>query len=98
MIEKLNLYDVGLLDERFFNIFSDFDFVWRLKKKGLKVIATPEVTIDHFGEASLTRFMDRKAEYDRGRKFFEEKWKNEPRYDEFRKLYEKEALVSLEPH
>jgi len=43
---------IGLLDERYFMYFEDFDYCRRLKKAGLKLYYLPGVTITHFHGAS----------------------------------------------
>lgn len=79
MIKKDIQEKVGLLDDRFFNVFADFDFIWRMKGQlKLRVISTPEVSVQHYGEATLKRFKDRTVEYNKGQWELLNKWKNHP--------------------
>ena len=78
MIKKETIAKFGLLDERFFNVFADFDFCWRMGKLGKKVLSTPFITVTHYGEASLSKFRSRQDEWAKGRNLLMEKWKNDP--------------------
>lgn len=84
MIKRETLGKIGFLDERFFNVFGDYDFLWRMKKQlGLKVISTPKVSVEHYSEASLTKFTDRKGEYMYGQWTLLNKWKDDPNFRTF---------------
>ena len=41
------LTEIGALDERFFMYYEDVDFCLRLKKRGLRVVFSPEVQVIH---------------------------------------------------
>ena len=78
MIKRETITKIGLLDERFFNVFADFDFCWRMGKIGKKILSTPFITVTHYGEASLSKFKRREQEWGRGRKLLVDKWKTDP--------------------
>jgi GT2 family glycosyltransferase len=80
MIKRITVEKLGLLDEEcFFNVFADYDYLWRMKSKlNLRVITTPEVTVQHYGEASLQKFPHRQHEYNKGQWELLNKWKDHP--------------------
>lgn len=81
MIKRETLGKIGFLDEIFFNVFGDYDFLWRMRSKlGLRVISTPKVSVEHYSEASLTKFPDRKGEYMHGQWILLDKWKDDPNF------------------
>lgn len=83
MIKRETLDKVGLLDERFFNTYSDIDLCWRLKKIGKSILTSPKVVVHHHGEASLSRDINRKNEHDDANFLFNVKWENDDRFNEF---------------
>lgn len=84
MIKRETLDKLGYLDEIFFNVFADYDFLWRMRKEtGLRVIATPKVTVYHHGEVSLSRFDKRFSEYNHGQWIILNKWKDDPCFYKF---------------
>jgi GT2 family glycosyltransferase len=81
MIKKELVDQIGLLDEDFFNVFADFDYIWRMNKlTGKKVMTTPVVTVQHYGEGTLSKFKSRLAEYNRGQWLLMAKWKDDPHF------------------
>ncbi len=67
---------IGLYDERFKNIFSDTDYVFRMKEHNLFPLATSHTVADHFKSATISKAYDGKKEYAKTRKIFVEKWKH----------------------
>lgn len=64
MMKRETLLQIGLLDERFFNTFADYDFAWRMKKKLNKsIVITPKVTVDHYGGATTEKFKQQQEEF-----------------------------------
>jgi len=92
MIKFETIAKVGLLDEKFKNVFADFDFCWRLRKHDLNVISTPHITVVHYGEATIAKDPNREKEWHESSRMLIEKWKNE---DFAKKLLEEAGL--LEP-
>jgi GT2 family glycosyltransferase len=93
MVKKETLDKVGLLDEQFFNTFGDLDLCWRLKEMGLLTILSPKVSIEHIGEASLSKFNNREKEYNESCGKFHSKWSNNERHDEFVSEMRKEQIT-----
>lgn len=81
MTSKEIINKVGLLDERFINRFSDFDYVHRLNNAGLECYGTNKAKIIHKGSASLDKMSDgdNDSEYIQSRNRFLIKWRNDPR-------------------
>jgi len=81
MIKRSLQKRLGLLDEQFFNVFADFDYLWRMwDKTGKKVYATPKTTAQHFGEGTLTKFPQREHEHNQGQWLLLNKWKDFPHF------------------
>lgn len=84
MIKRDLQEKLGYMDEDFFNVFADYDYLWRMKNlTGKIVVSTPKVTVQHYGEASLGKFKDREREYNRGQWVLLNKWKNDPNIQEY---------------
>jgi GT2 family glycosyltransferase len=52
LIPRTALAGVGLLDERFPIFFNEVDWCYRARRKGWKILFTPEVEIVHYGGGS----------------------------------------------
>jgi GT2 family glycosyltransferase len=52
MLRRETIYEVGLLDERFFMYGEETDWCYRFKKAGWKILFTPAAQIIHLGGAS----------------------------------------------
>ena len=52
LLPQKTIKKIGLLDERYFMYFEDFDYCLRMKKEGLKLYYLPEVSIIHLHGAS----------------------------------------------
>ena len=76
MIRKTLWHRLGEFDETFFNVFADYDLLWRLWEIGRAVFATPKVTVRHYGEGTLSKFQHRKHEFNRGQWLLLNKWRN----------------------
>ncbi|MFH1561019.1 MAG: glycosyltransferase family 2 protein [Patescibacteria group bacterium] len=55
LIPRKVIEEIGVLDERFFMYFEDFDYCRRIKKAGLKVYYLPKVKILHRHGASAQK-------------------------------------------
>ena len=95
MIKKSTIEKIGLLDERFFNTFSDFDLVFRMKKLGLWVISTPFITVTHYGEASLIKDIGRHEEHRKSMRLLIDKWGEDKDFKEFLREINRESTQSL---
>ena len=78
------LESVGGFDENFFMYFEDNDLCYRLRQAGWKIFYNPQVTITHFGGASLAQNKTRTQYYDASLRYF------------YRKHYSFFARVALE--
>jgi GT2 family glycosyltransferase len=61
LIPRKTLDDVGLLDERFTIFFNEVDWCYRARKKGWKIVFTPEVEVVHYGGSSTKQVSARMA-------------------------------------
>lgn len=85
MMRRSDFLRVGLWDERFFNLFGDFDYKYRLHRAGLLVFSTPYVVVEHYGSASISKFSGNKADHAKGKQLFLDKWKDDPEFEAFLK-------------
>lgn len=84
MIKRSLQRRLGFLDEDFFNVFADYDYLFRMWKQTKKrVYSTPETTVQHYGEGTLGKFPQRKHEYKRGQWLLLNKWKDDPNFFEY---------------
>ncbi|MDP2860695.1 MAG: glycosyltransferase family 2 protein, partial [bacterium] len=63
LIPKTVFEKVGLLDERYFMYFEDFDFCRRVKSAGLKIYYLPESRIFHHHGASGKKLGGKTSEF-----------------------------------
>jgi GT2 family glycosyltransferase len=52
LILREAIQEVGLLDERFPIFFNEVDWCFRAKRKGWRILFTPEVEVVHYGGGS----------------------------------------------
>jgi GT2 family glycosyltransferase len=91
MTRKNTFWVFGMLDEQFFNTFSDLDLVLRLKNKNLSVVASPNITIEHNKQSSLSKFVGHGEERARSMELFYGKWEGRPCFKEFVEAFENEG-------
>lgn len=77
MIQRETVAEIGFLDEQFFNVFADYDYLFRLWKLNKYVYSNPNITVKHYGEASLSKFKDRTEEYNNGMWLLLDKWQDD---------------------
>ncbi len=65
LITPQTLEQVGLLDERYFMFFEDFDYCKRIKDNGLKIYYLPESEVVHHHGASGTKIADESNQWRR---------------------------------
>ncbi|MEK7526383.1 MAG: glycosyltransferase family 2 protein [Patescibacteria group bacterium] len=65
LITPQTLKKVGLLDERYFMFFEDFDYCRRIKQAGLKVFYLPESEVIHHHGASGKKITDQANQWRR---------------------------------
>ncbi len=61
LIRRKTLEDVGLMDERFPIFFNDVDWCYRAKRRGWKVLYSPDVAVTHYGGGSTRQVRGRMA-------------------------------------
>ncbi len=61
LIPRPALEDVGLLDERFPIFFNEVDWCFRAKRRGWRILFTPEVEVVHYGGGSTKQVSARMA-------------------------------------
>lgn len=80
LFNKKDFWEVGGMDEKFPNIggnFSDDDLSLRYNLKGWRNVIAP-VLVFHFPSMTYTKgLVDWKKDLEGGKKYFEEKWKDE---------------------
>ena len=80
MTTKNVLSRVGVLDERFFNRFSDLDFVTRLNNSHMDCLRTTKAKVEHKKSQSLGKLshINNENEYVESRNKYLVKWRHNP--------------------
>ncbi len=86
MVRRADAEAVGLLDERFFMYTEDVDFCASIRRRGRRILFTPDAQIVHLrGRSAVAARAATRADYERSRIAFYEK--HAPRWVPFLKGY-----------